>query len=183
MKLYRFSPVQTEEELRLAILHIHRACYELCKQSFGSYFPNAGNIGYFCHYDDEYKILTNLRKQLCEPSDNPDQKYFRLLEPLTIPAENNLPEVTYTYLYIRKPDPYRHHVGDIDFYVEPEEYTQLKSKLNKGGTIPGARIFPREDLDMIELYHPNIDALAYLSPRKMAEKVRIKVPGSVTDLG
>ena len=152
MKLYRFSPIQTKEELMEAIRYVHFACNKLCKQSFGEYLPNAGNLGIFCHYDDEYDRLIALRKEMTEESDNVNQKYFRLHEPITIPAQNGIPETTYTHLYIRKPDPYRHHVGDVDFYLKPEEYRELKQAMQHGKVVKGARIFPRQDLDMIELY-------------------------------
>lgn len=175
MKLYRFSPIKSQVELLEAIKHIHFACYQLCKDSFGSYLPNAGNMGVFCHYNDEYEFLIELRKQLTEPSNNPDQKYFLLYEPIVIPAEGDVPETTYTHLYIRKPDPYRHHVGDIDFYLEPEEYQGLKQSILDGKHIEGARIFPREDLDMVELHNPDVDALGYVSQKTMTEKVRVKI--------
>ncbi|HEX8762551.1 MAG TPA: GrpB family protein [Candidatus Saccharimonadales bacterium] len=85
MKLYRFSPIQNKEELLEAITFVHLACNYLCRQSFGEYLPNAGNIGIFCHYDDEYEQLTTLRKEMTEESDNVNQKYFRLHEPIIIP--------------------------------------------------------------------------------------------------
>src|SRR5688572_7464363 len=149
MKLYRFSPISTKEELFAAIEYIHFACYELCKQSFSGNLPNAGNMGVFCHYEYEYERLIEIRKEMTKPSDNPDQKYFELLEPIIIPADDQVPETTYTHLYIRKPDPYRHHVGDIDFYLEKEKYDDLKQLLFNGKEINGARVFPRNDLDMI----------------------------------
>lgn len=175
MRMYRFSPIENEEKLAEAIEYIHIACHELCKQSFGEYFPNAGNIGVFCHYDKEYIALIGVRKELTKPSDNPDQKYFELYEPITFPAKEDIPETTYTHLYIRKPDPYRHHVGDIDFYVEAEQYIGLKQSLQAGEQINGARIFPRNDMDMIELYNPDVDALGYVSTNTMTEKVRVKL--------
>ena len=174
MKLYQFSPIKNEEELREAIEHIHLMSYKLCKQSFGKYLPNAGNIGVFCHYDDEYDFLTKLREQLTEASDNFNQKYFRLHKPIVIPAKDDIPETTYTYLYIRKPDPYRHHSGDVDFVLEPDKYEELKKSLLSGTKIKGARLFERPDLDMVELYDPDVDVLAYVSPREMTEKVRVK---------
>lgn len=174
MNLYRFSPIKNKEELLEAIKHVHFECYRLCKQSFGYYLPNAGNMGIFCHYDNEYETLINIRKELTESSDNLNQKYFRLHDPIVIPAMDDVPETTYTYLYIRKPDPYRHHVGDVDFYLEPEKYKELKASILSGKTIRGARVFDRADLDMIELYDPDIDALAYVSTNKMTETVRIK---------
>jgi len=175
VKLYRFSPIQNQDELLEAIKFIHFASYKLCKQSFGRYLPNAGNIGVFCHYDDEYNQLVDIRKKLTEPSDNPDQKYFKLHEPIIIPAQDDVPETNYTHLYIRKPDIYRAQVGDVDFYVEEAHYENLKKSLSDGETILGARIFPRNDLDMIELFDPDIDTLAYVSKKTMSEKVRIKL--------
>jgi len=175
MKFYRFSPIKSKEELLEAIKHIHLECYKLCKQSFGEYLPNAGNIGVFCHYDEEYEFLTQLRIELTESSDNVDQKYFRLHEPIIIPAEDDIPETTYSYLYVRRPDPYRSHVGDVDFYLEPEKYAELKQSLLNGNKIKGARVFERPDLDMIELYGPDSDALGYVSTEKMTEGVRVKL--------
>jgi hypothetical protein len=174
MKLYRFSPITSKEQLLEAIKHIHLECHKLCKQSVRKYLPVAGNIGIFCHYDKEYEYLTELRKQITEPSDNPNKKYFQLYESITVPAQADIPEVTYTHLYIRKPDPYRAQVGDVDFIFEEPDYSQLKTLLLNGTEINGARVFPRNDLDMIELYDPDVDVLGYLSPRDMTEKVRVK---------
>ena len=141
MKLYRFSPIQSIDELLEAAKHINFEAHKLSKQSFGYYLPNnAGNIGVFCHYDVEYEALIKFRKELTEPSDNPNQKYFTLLKPIVIPAQDDVPETTYTHLYIRKPDPYRHHVGDVDFYLEPEKYKQLKDELIEGKKMEGARV-------------------------------------------
>ncbi|HMS31395.1 MAG TPA: hypothetical protein PJ984_03290 [Candidatus Saccharibacteria bacterium] len=175
MKLYRFSPIQSRERLIEAIKYVHFACHNLCKQSFGRYLPNAGNMGVFCHYDDEYTRLVEIRNQIARPSDDPNQKYFELYEPIVIPALDDIPETTYTHLYIRKPDIYRAQVGDVDFYLEQNEYHTLKSELASGKQIPGARIFPRNDLDMIELYNPEVDALGYVSTNTMSQKVRKKL--------
>lgn len=172
--LYRFSPIKTKDELIDAIKHTHFECYKLCKQSFGVYLPNAGNIGIFCHYDDEYESLIKIRKELTEDSDNVNQKYFRLHEPIVIPNRGDVPETTYTHLYIRKSDPYRHHVGDIDFYLDPLKYAGFKESILSGKKIKNARVFERTDLDMIELHDPDVDALAYVSTNKMSEKVRVK---------
>ncbi len=174
MQLYRFSPIKNEQELLEAIKHIHFACFELCKQSFGRYLPVAGNIGVFCHYDDEYAYLMDVRRRLTKESDNVNQKYFRLHNPIVIPAHEDVPETTYTFLYIRKPDPYRSHVGDVDFVLEEEKYEELKNFFKNGNAIKGARIFERPDLDMVELYDPDVDALGYVSPQEMTEKVKVK---------
>lgn len=176
MKLYRFSPIKNKEELYEAIKHTHFECYKLCKQSFGYYLPNAGNIGIFCHYEDEYQYLTNLRKELTEASDNVNQKYFRLHKSIMIELGGDVPETTYTYLYIRKPDPYRFHVGDVDFYLEQETYIKLKNEMLTGKVVKGARVFDRPDLDMIELFDPDSDTLGYVSTERMSTNVRVKLP-------
>jgi hypothetical protein len=175
MRLYRFSPIGDKGQLFEAIKHTHFECFELCKKAFGGYLPVAGNMGVFCHYSDEYRFLTELRKELTEESDNVNQKYYRLHKPITMPAQDDVPETTYTYLYIRRPDQYRAQVGDVDFVLSDEKYGELKKSLLNGAEINGAKIFDRPDLDMVELSDPDIDALAYVSPRAMTEKVRVKL--------
>ena len=174
-KLYTFSPIKSEQELLEAIKFIHFACFELCKKAIGKYLPVASNIGIFCQYEDEYEYLTKIREKITEPTDNINQKYFRLHESIIIPAKDDVPETTYHYLYIRKPDPYRHQVGDLDFYLEPKKYLELKNSLVNGVKIKGARVFDRSDLDMIELHNPDIDALGYISTHNEAERVRVKI--------
>lgn len=166
MKLYRFSPIENEQQLTEAIEHIHFACYELCKQSIGKYLPVAGTIGIFCHYDEEYEFLTRLQKKLVDFSNSVNGKYFRLHNPFIIPAKGDIPEAVYTNFYVRKPDPYRHHVGDLDFYLEPKEFAGLKKSLLGGALINGARIIPnRPDLDLVELFDPDVDALGYIGDK------------------
>lgn len=166
MKLYRFSPIKNEKKLLQAIEHVHSESHKLCQKVFGKYLPNAGNIGIFCHYDDEYEYLTKLRKNLTKESENWNQKYFRLNTPIVIPAKNGLPETTYEFLYIRQPDPYRHHVGDVDFYLEKDKYNQFKERLEKGEKISGSRMYPSSKMDMIELYNPDSDVCAYVNTIK-----------------
>lgn len=174
MESYRFSPIENEEQLLEAIEYVHFECHKLCKKVFGEYLPVAGNIGIFCHYDNEYKFLTKLREELTEKSNNWNQKYFLLHEPIIMPAKDDVPETTYTYLYIRQPYQNSPRVGDVDFVLSDNKYIELKESLLKGVKITGAKIFDRPDLDMIELSDPDIDALAYVSTKDMTENVRIK---------
>lgn len=169
MKLYRFSPIQNQDEMLEAIEYMHFESFRLCKQTFGLYLPVAGNVGVFCHYQDEYETLSELRKELTEDSVSFNQKYFKLHEPIVIPSKDGVPETEYTFLYIRQPDPYRHHVGDIDFYLPEGEYFELKKEMENGKELPHARLFPSPRLDMIELHDPDSDVLAYVSTEKMAD--------------
>lgn len=169
--------MRTKEQLFGSICQIHADCYRLCKQAFGRYFPNAGNVAVFCHSDEEYEHLAKIAEELTEPSGNPDQKYFQLREPIVIPAADGTPEAVYTHLYIRKPDtsPYGHFTGDIDFFLEPDEYSKLKYSLLHGNAVKGAEAYDdRPGWDMIQLSDPNVGAVAYVSTRSMAEKARVR---------
>lgn len=165
MKPFRFSPISNKEQLLAAINHIHAACHALCKQLMGHHLPVAGNIGIFCHYDDEYTFLTRLRAELTDLSDSVYGKYFRLYEPCVIPATDTAPAATYTHLYIRKPDALKPQVGDIDFFLEPKQYARLKQTLQKNPLMKGMKILNRPDLDLIELYDAKIDALGYIGDK------------------
>lgn len=165
-----------KEQLIALIRSIHEDSYGLCKRAFGKYFSNAGNVAIFCHSDREYTGFEELQKELTEPSDNPNRKYFKLYDPIFIPAERGLPEGVYTYLYVRKPDPspYGRFSGDVDFFTESEEYLRLKESLQKGVVFEGAEIYDRPGWDMIQISNPNISAVAYVSIKSMTEKVRVR---------
>ncbi len=172
-KQFRFSPIQNKDELLQAIEYTHFKCFELCKRNFGRYLPVAGNIGIFCHDDDEYTFLTKVREELTNKSDHWNQKYYRLHEPIVIAAQNDIPETTYTYLYIRKPDQHT-EVGDVDFVLGKGEYEEFKKSLRAGTKMKGVEIFNRPDLDLVKLFDPNIDALSFIGSKDMDENVKMK---------
>jgi len=167
--------ITTEKQLMEIITQIHSGCHKLCKQAFDQYYEVSGNMGVFCHDDDEYELLTQLRKDLTEPSDNPNQKYFKLIEPIVVNATNGFPKATYTHLYIRQPDPtpYGEHSGDVDFVLEPGEYDQLKASITENSK-DGIQMYDRPGWDTIQITDPNIDAIAYVSTLEMAKKARVK---------
>ena len=157
-----------------AIRYTHFECFELCKKNFGRYLPAAGNIGIFCHYDDEYKFLTKLRKEITDESNNWNQKYYRLYEPIIILAKADVPEATYTYLYIRKPDQHT-EVGDVDFVLNDKEYNELKNSLLNGKEIKGIKVFDRPNLDLLKLSDLDKDVLSFIGTKDMTKNVRVKV--------
>lgn len=169
---YRFSPIENKQQLLAAIKYTHLKCFELCKKVFGKYLPVAGNIGIFCHYEDEYQFLTKLRKELTKESDNWNQKYYRLYEPITIPAQGGVQDTVYTYLYIRKPD-YHTEVGDVDFVLNSKEYSKLRRNLAKGIKIKGMEILDRPELDLIKLSDPAFDVSSFIGQKDMAENVKV----------
>jgi hypothetical protein len=169
MKPFRFSPIKNKTELLKAIEYIHLGAHKMCKQNLGYLLPVAGNIGVFCHYPEEFEQLTEIRKVMTDIDDNWNQKYFRLHEPIVIPAQNEIPETTYRYLYVRKPDEKSPNVGDADFYLEPIKYKELKQKVISGKFETGLRIFERTDLDMIRLFDPVIDVSAFITSYNLEE--------------
>jgi hypothetical protein len=171
MKPFRFSPIKDKTQLFAAIEYIHFECYRLCKQNLGLILPVAGNIGVFCHFDDEFELLTKMREELTDVSDNWNKKYYRLYEPIIIPAKDDIPETTYTYLYVRRPDPTHPDVGDADFYMEPDKYKELKESLLAGKIIKGVNIFDRPELDLIKLSDPEIDVCAFVGHKTIEEDV------------
>jgi hypothetical protein len=174
MKRYRFSPIESKDQLLAAIKYTHLRCFELCQKIYGQYLPVAGNIGIFCHYEDEYKFLTKLREELTAESDNWNKKYYRLDEPLVISGQGDVPGAVYIYLYIRQPDQHE-EVGDVDFVLGKKKYAELKNSLVSGQEIKGMRIFDRPGLDLIGLSDPDLDALAYIGVKNMAENVKVEI--------
>ena len=157
------------------IEEIHNACFELCKQAVGEYLSVAGNIGIFCQSDGEYNRYLAIAKDITKSSDNPNQKYFDLIESVTIKQNGVVPEATYTHVYIRKPADDSPQVGDIDFVLERSEFDILKEKIRiNTESIPGASIYERPGWDMVEVRNLEINAIAYISYQEMAEKVRIR---------
>lgn len=166
MKPHNNGDIQNEAQLLLAIEHIHLACHTLCRQSLQSYLTVAGNIGIFSHSDEEYVSLLAIQQTLTDSTKSVYGKYYKLHSPIIIKTVDDVPSATYTYLYVRKPDPNKPHIGDLDFYLEPTAYAELKQYV-LGGTVLGARTLPnRPELDLIELYDPKIDALGYIGDKQ-----------------
>jgi hypothetical protein len=170
-KQFRFSPIEDNKQLFNAIEYIHLECHKLCRNNLGYLLPVAGNIGVFCHYDDEFERLTKIRKELTDINDNWNQKYFRLYKPIVIPAIKDIPETIYTYLYIRRPDISHPDVGDADFYLEPNKYKELKEALLSGKVMKGVEIFDRPELDLVKLYNSNLDVSSFVGAKTMTENV------------
>ena len=174
MKPYRFSPMKSKKELFEAIKYIHFACHRLCKQNLGYLLPVSGNIGVFCHYEDEFERLIKTRKELTDINDNWNQKYFRLHKPIIIPAKDDKPNTTYSYLYIRKPEVGHPNLGDVDFYLEPKKYKQLKQSVLSGKITKGIKLFERPDLDLLRLYDPESDVSAFVGSYQMSKVAKSK---------
>lgn len=169
----KFDPITSMEELLQTISYIHFESYKLSKQAFGKYFPNAGNMGIFCQSDEEYDFLNKLKEEITYPSDNPNQKYFTLKEPIIIEAQDDIPRIRYEYLYIRKPDPtpYGKNRGDVDFYSD-DAFEELSSKV-KTGNIQNTELSEQAGVGvMIKIQGEDVPA--YISTKKMTELIRVR---------
>jgi hypothetical protein len=169
---YKFSPIRNKEYLLKAVRYLHVECNKLCKQTFGHYLPVSGNIGIFCHYQDEYEFLTNLRKELTNEDKHWNEKYYFLKEPITIPGSNEIPGAIYTYLYVRHPDDTKPQVGDIDFVMDGDSFLNFKNLSTKGYAAGSTEVFYRPDLDMLRLSKNDSDVLPYITTTSMEEKKR-----------
>lgn len=166
---------ENKKRLIELIQRINSDCHKLCNYSLGRYLEVSGNIGIFCQSEEEYEIFSRLREQLTEASDNPNQKYFKLNEPIVVSTGGDIPSTSYTHLYIRKfdPTPYGKYLGDVDFILENSEYLDLKEKVLKN-MIKDAQIYDRTGWDTIQITNPDINAVTYISTKDFAEKVRVK---------
>ena len=166
---YRFSPIQDKKGLFQALEYIHFESFRICRNNLGYILPVTGNIGIFCHYDDEFEKLTEIRKELTDATVNWNQKYYRLHTPITIRAKNGMPKTTYTFLYVRKPGITHPQVGDLDFYMEPDKYNALKQSLLVEKVKKGVKILDRSDLDLVELSDPQSDVVAFIGSYNLPE--------------
>jgi hypothetical protein len=173
MGTYKFSPIKSKEEFMKAIEYVHFACFELTKRAFGKYLPISGNLGIFSHFDDEFAFLTKIREELTQNDINWNQKYFLLHEPIVIPKKGDVPETTYTFLYVRRPDVEKPQVGDIDLVLGSDEFEALKSQSLNGKEVNGVKLSFRPDLNMVELYADGADAVPFITFKYMNENVDI----------
>jgi hypothetical protein len=172
-----FTKIESKQQLFQLIKEIHTECYRLSFKSFGRYFDNAGNIGIFCHYDDEYELLTQIRNELCIEQENPRLKYYTLKNPIIFESDDGIPAAKYTHLYIRKPDPtdYGKHAGDIDFFLNDKDYLSLLNRFKSDQkNSKGASLYEYNGAEMIEIASSLEGALAYISTKEIAEGMRFK---------
>ena len=157
MKLYRFSPINTSEQLKEVVVYIATKTIELGERIIGNTLP-VSSLTVFAHYLEEYeklcKILTGIGKIVGE-NNGPR---FLLQHPLKAGG------ALITHVRIRKPDPSRMQVGCGDFDVE--EYQDFKQKyLSQHPN--DLRCIERSNYEMVEFFNPDFDVLAYIVSAKI----------------
>ncbi len=151
-KLYRFSPINSKEELFEAVDYIASKTTELCKKITGDEYP-ISSLTVFAHYPDEFEKLKTVLFQLGELDHENNGPFVKLHQKIKLP--NNELEL----LRVRQPDPYRMQVGCNDFEVS--HYEDFKRKyLDKNPN--NLRSIKRPEYEMIEFFDPDFDVLAYV---------------------
>lgn len=146
MKLYRFSPIKSEKQLMKAVKYVVSSNRKLCRKITGKEFP-ISSLTIFSHYDDEYEKLIQIMQKIGKYYNENNGLRFVLSKPIKV-GKNSI-----MHLRIRKPDPYRMHVGCSDFDTD---YDEFKRKFSGNGL---RLIAGRE---MIEFFDPDYDTLAYV---------------------
>lgn len=154
MRLYRFSPITGEGQFLSAVRYVTRKNTLLCRKIIGKSLP-ISYVTIFSHFPDEYEKL----KKICgriggQVSENNGPK-FALGRTMKIAGHK------ITAIRIRKPDPYRTHVGCCDFDADFNKVRIFKSE--------NLRVIKRPDMEMIEFFHPDFDVLAYVVNKSREE--------------
>lgn len=152
MKLYRFSPIQSKEQLLKVITYVAKRNSKLCKKIIGKTL-SIKSLTIFSHYPNEYEQLIKIALELGTKLKEHNGLYVTLNEPIKVGKH------TITQLRIRQPDPYRMHVGCNDFEIR--DYEDFKREyLNKYPN--NLRAIKRPEFEMIEFFDPDFDTLAYV---------------------
>lgn len=164
----------SEDKLFSRIETISNNCHEIIYRSLGKYLDVSGNIGVFCQSKNEYKEFMRFSKVLIKKSDDPKQKYYQLIDPIVISYKGIKLDAIYTHLYIRKYDSssYGRYLGDVDFILSNKDYLELKYRVEKEA-LDGAQMYDRPGWDTIQFTNSEINAVAYVSTKEFAEKVRL----------
>jgi hypothetical protein len=145
MKLYRFSPIQTIDQIKEATRYVAERTSQLSDVVIGVKLPII-YLTLFTHYDDEYDQLIKHIANLGETSVASNGIRVKLKEPIAVEEQK------ITDLRIRKPDPYRTQVGCCDF--KTNDYVYFKDKyLSKYSQ--NLRVIERSEYEMVEFFHPD----------------------------
>lgn len=165
MKLYRFSSIQTDDELLTAINYVATAATKMMFRNTGN-LETIKSLTIFAHYADEYKRMLSLMKNLGEQKTANNGLRFVLNKPIHVQAMslevNGHPDQVTQIIEevrIRKPDPYRTQVGCCDIEVDKRGFEFRED--SDGHHSSTSRLIKRPDLRMIEYFDPDFDVLIY----------------------
>lgn len=155
MRLYRFSPIKTKEELLQAVTYVAQQSNKLCEKITSKSLP-VTYLTICAHYPDEYEQLVKVASTLGEVVEANNGIAIMPKEPIKTASQ------TISKLRIRKPDPYRTQVGCNDF--DAGDYQEFKEKYLVANP-NNLRVIQRPEYEMIEFYDPDFDVFSYVVSR------------------
>ena len=153
MKLYRYSPIHSQESLGKAVGYVAEKSQELCAKLTAEHLEFSGVLTICSHYYEEYDVLANILTEMGTFDKEHNGPRVVLHKPFKTPYGQ------IARLRIRHPDPYRYQVGAGDFRVA--DYEQFK-QAHLTDDNPYIREIIRPDLTMLEFWHPDYDVVGYI---------------------
>lgn len=143
--------IKSEVELIKMVQYVATTTSAMAKKVLGRAFP-IHSLTIFAHSPEEYDGLVKMVEKLGVPFNFNNGPRIALRAPINV--EGN----SITHLRIRKPDSARPQVGcndfDADYSVFKKEFLVKFSQ--------NLRLEVRPQYEMIELFHPAFDVLAYV---------------------
>lgn len=166
MRLYRFSPIESEETLLKAVEYVAKEVSKMMFRNYGDLYE-IRYLTIFSHYREEYDSTIKFLNGMGQVEAANNGKRVILKKPLSIKTmtleingEQEDQIVNLKMIRIRKPDPYRMQVGCCDLVISSKD--EYSFELTKTDSDDGAREIVRPDMSMIEFYDPDFDVLAYI---------------------
>ena len=149
---YRFSPIGSGGELVEAIEYVADLAGVLAESLTGRR-PSVRYLTLFAHYQAEYIALCQMVSKMGRSILANNGTAARLHHPIDVAGQH------ITSLRIRRPDPYRMQVGCCDLDVP--DYAAFKDQHYYEGS-PTIRKVDHREFEMLELFAPGFDVLAYV---------------------
>lgn len=150
-KPYRFSPIQSKDQLIEAVRYVATETSKLAEKITGKVFPIV-YLTIFSHSQSEYETLIKILATMGTPYSANNGLRADLSTPITAGKSS------ITKLRIRKPDPERPQVGCDDFEVDYESFKDQYLAAHP----ESLRLIKRPEYEMIEFFDPGFDVLAYV---------------------
>jgi len=151
MNVYRFSPIQNEEQLQKAVEYVVERTSALAEKVVGKSFP-IRSLTIFSHDGGEFVKLAEILSRWGKPYNENNGPRVVLYEPIEVGINRII------HLRIRKPALERPQVGCGDFDTDYESFKTKYLAIHP----QNLRLIQRPEYEMIEFFHPEFDVLAYV---------------------
>lgn len=151
-KLYRFSPIISDEDLQKVWNYLTVELQKLSEKVLGEVLP-VSILKVFPHYLDEYDYLY---KTISEKG---PKSSFASDKNLYVDVSEMIEGNKITAIGVRIVDPYRMQVGCGDYEVD--NFSEYREKHIKSPYVRDAK----DSVEMLEIWHPDFDVLGYVIPR------------------